>query len=407
MPNLRLRYTALGTVLVSTALFAIVSMWLALRQITDADRRFALLLLVPALVWGGVILAVDRSLILVSGTDPRRRAMLLGIRLALAAMLGFAIAEPLVVGAFQSAIDTHLHDERQRQRDDLQADLLRCNPVPGTPEYEPAPTNCTGLVLTIRSAAALGGGELAELRQQAAKLEGEVADDTTGKARLDEAARRECAGEAGEGLSGSRGVGPLCEQARKVAADFAGTHDIGATVARLGQVQQQIRDLEGSATTAQGRFHDERARLVADRVAEFVANQPAFGLLERFDGLDALTSTNSGLKLREWFLRILLVVIDLLPVLVKFLGGVTACDRMSERETRRGEKEHEIEMAAGQGVQAARLKSRARRAKARDGAALRRFLADLALDEEIEGLLRSASREKQKGRSRRSSGTAG
>jgi Domain of unknown function (DUF4407) len=390
VPNERARYTALGALLVSTALIATASMWLALRQVTDAGMPIPMML-AGALVWGGFILAVDRSLILVSGTDKRRRTRLFVVRLVLSAMLGFVVAEPLVVQTFDTAIQTHLRDERDRKADQLQAALLRCNPDPGAPGNQEGPADCAEYRLTFSSAAAAGADELVNLRAQAESLEKTVADDTAAKKDLDEAARRECAGEAGEGLTGSRGFGPLCRQAHQVAVDFAETHQIDVAIKKLAELKEQIRGLEKAATAAQKSFQTDRAQLVQQRVEKWKEdNPPIFGLLERFGALDELTRASGGLWLREWFVRLFLVLIDCLPVLVKFLGGVTTYDVMCKRENDSSNSVHIKEIKAGQDLQFARIEAQLREGVAGIKAALYRFRRELSLQKDIEAMQRSA-----------------
>ena len=73
------------------------------------------------------------------------------------------------------------------------------------------------------------------------------------------------------------------------------------------------------------------------------------------DGLEQLTGAHSALWLREWFLRAFLVVLDCLPVLVKFLGGVTAYDRMAEKETTRSRDVHAARTLSAQRQDIARI----------------------------------------------------
>ena len=126
------RYTALGSLLVGAAAIALLSMWVALGEVVDAGWFLGILLVVPAAVWGGFILLVDRALIVgVSSTARWRRTSTLVVRLIVSGVLGFVIAEPLVLAVFHTAIETHIRDGRDRATDDLRTNLLDCNPLPG------------------------------------------------------------------------------------------------------------------------------------------------------------------------------------------------------------------------------------------------------------------------------------
>ena len=95
------------------------------------------------------------------------------------------------------------------------------------------------------------------------------------------------------------------------------------------------------------------------------------------DGLEQLTSAHGALWIREWFLRGFLVVIDCLPVLVKFLGGVTAYDRMAERETTRSREGHGARTLAGQRLEIDRIELDEEMERAEREAERRRHAAQL------------------------------
>lgn len=358
------RYTALGALLVGTALIAATSMWLALRQINDAGWGFSIVLVVPALAWGLFILVVDRALITgITTTSQWRRSSTLAVRLVVAAVLGLVVAEPLILQVFNSAIEERITTRRDTERDTLRDGLVLCNPVPGSASAGPqSSTGCEGLLLAVGTGAASGTAELNDLRGAVAALQAQVDADRANQLVLDETARRECAGEDGEGLSGRRGLGPLCEEARTVAEEFAASAPVSPRVAELATMRSRIAQLEGPAAASREAYETERNALVDARVAELEANRATIGLLERLDTLDELTAEQPGLLFREWFLRAFLVAVDMLPVLVKVLGGITAYDRMADRRTAHDRDLHTAETEADHRVRTARVHAEAEKA---------------------------------------------
>jgi hypothetical protein len=379
------RYTALGALLIGAAGIALLSMWVALAQVVDAGWLLGILLAVPAAIWAGFILLVDRALIVgVSTTARWRRTSTLVVRLIVSGVLGFVVAEPLVLAVFHTAIETHIRDSRDRATDDLRTNLLACHPIPGDPPPPGAPTDCAGLKLTGGSPAVADAARLAALQKQAEAQQKAVEDHTTRKNDLDETARRECAGEPGVGYSGVPGEGPLCLRARAVAAEFAAAHDIARENRDLMSLREQIQGLQGPTATSREGFQRERDGLITARVAQFVSNQPAIGLLERMDALEQLTGAHDGLWLREWFLRGFLVVLDCLPVLVKFLGGVTAYDRMAEKATVRSREVHAARTLSSQRQMIEQIRLDEEKSQAERDAERRRHAADLMEDENRE-----------------------
>ncbi|WP_239310576.1 DUF4407 domain-containing protein [Frankia sp. Cj3] len=101
------RYIAMGIVLLSTAFLAVLSMTFAMANGLHVRQPGALLV---GLAWGGVIINLDRLLILSLRTRAgtwRTVAMIMP-RILMAALLGVVIATPLTLRIFQPEIQTQL-----------------------------------------------------------------------------------------------------------------------------------------------------------------------------------------------------------------------------------------------------------------------------------------------------------
>jgi hypothetical protein len=327
VPTERARYTGMGGVVLGTALIAAFSMWFALSEVLGGPSGW---LLLPVLVWALFVLNLDRWLVASSaGSRWQRRLTMLLPRLAVAVVLGVVVAEPIVLRVFQSAVEKHIQDGRDRQTDDLRTRLAACNPTPAADGTVPVdPGGCQGYLLTFRSTPDAVVRELAQLRADAATLRKTVEADSQGAADLAEKARRECAGDHGPGLTGVRGNGPECGLLRRQAAEFAAAHPVAGNRDRLADQERRIAALESTADTSRGGYLAERSRLIDRRVAALASHQGAIGLLERFRALHELVGQDLFLQVALWVIRIFFILVDCLPVLVKLFGGTTAYDRL-------------------------------------------------------------------------------
>ncbi|WP_158229353.1 MULTISPECIES: DUF4407 domain-containing protein [unclassified Micromonospora] len=323
----RARHTALGGVVLGTALIAGFSMLMAINQSLGA---FSAVHLVPALLWAVFVLNLDRLLV-TSMVGNARRVGSLVMRLAVALMFGFIIAEPLIMRIFETAIVQHIQDERGRQLDALRSNLVKCNGEDrATAEGDAVTPACQGFVLTFAVTPASTTRELAGLRGEAAALEKTVKRDTDTLARLRSNAVKECVGggSARDGFSGRSGEGPLCRQRKADAEEFARTHPVAQNTAKLATLRERIAGLETRLGTAVATFEQSREEQINRRVEEERSHQGAIGFLERLDALHDLTGQSSALAVGTWAIRLFFVAIDCLPVVVKFFGGTSGYDEL-------------------------------------------------------------------------------
>jgi hypothetical protein len=329
VPTERAKYTALGGVVLGTATIATLSMTTALSEVRGG---FHVLVLLPALVWGVFVCNLDRWLVSTSsGTRWRRRASVFLPRMVLAFLFGCVIAEPLVLKVFESAIEKHIKDERQADLRSLESTLLRCNPDPTADDDTRAAASgpgCGDHRLNLQAAYAAMSQELAARQQEAATLRASIATDRQEQARRDVLAGNECAGTAGPGTTGKPGRGPECVAREQEAAEYRRTNPIAPQTTRLDELSTQVSALQTELNDTQRDYQSRRDAEVQKKVAERRANQGPIGLLERFSALDELTAGNPFLFTATWFIRLFFIAIDCLPVLVKFLGGVTKYEEL-------------------------------------------------------------------------------
>lgn len=385
------RYTALGGVVLGTAVIASFSMWMAMSQVLGAPSLVAV---VPAVAWGVFILNLDRWLVSsATGISWRTRASVLLPRLALALLLGVVIAEPIVLQVFRTAVEQRVRDDRKATIDAYESTLKRCNPVPPASNVLPG---CDTYVLEVgANSAASNAAELARLRQQEAALQKTVTVNAGEVARLDELARRECNGTTGAGLTGRVGEGPNCKKLRSEAAEYRTVHRLAETVAELAAIRAKIGGTSGSVATAERLYETARNDVVKAKVAEKAGTFREIGLLERFEALERASSTSGFLHVARWFVTLVFIVLDCLPVLVKLMSRPTHYERMVHADASAAEGVFSAESGAALRARTSdieadafisELKTQMRRDEAAAEIRVRAADARAALDAEIDRL---------------------
>ncbi|MEV4513312.1 DUF4407 domain-containing protein, partial [Dactylosporangium sp. NPDC049525] len=218
-PSEQARYTSMGGVVVGAAVMAMLSMAAALYWVFGGFQPFTL---VAIPVWGLFILSLDRWLM--SSTSfghAGQAARKLLPRLLLSLVLGVILAEPLLLGVYNTAINERVAKDRQEELTTRESNLRTCNPVPGTAEAsDPAASDpkCEDFRLSFGgdSPAALLS-QVNDLTKQRDELQKVVDTDAAKYAKLTEEARLECNGTPGPGRTGRVGVGINCTRLRNEA----------------------------------------------------------------------------------------------------------------------------------------------------------------------------------------------
>ncbi|KXK60943.1 hypothetical protein AWW66_16080 [Micromonospora rosaria] len=321
----RARHTALGGTILGTALIAAFSMWFAVNQVIGRQSPWSL---VPAAVWFLFILNFDRQIVTsMAGNMQRAGAML--ARLALSLMIGFVVAEPLIMRIFETAIEEHIKEQRSTQLDTLRTSLLSCNgEKAATAEDTSTIEECRGYLLSFAQTPGSIRRELTGTRAEAKEFQG-VVDRESGQLRtLRDAAAKECAGGRGTGFTGRPGDGPRCRQRTADADEYARTHPIEENTRKLADLRGRIVDLEEQLAGAVTTFEKTRDDQIAERVEQERRHQGPIGFLERLDALHDLSTSSAALFVSTWAVRLFFVAVDCLPMMAKFLSGASGYDRL-------------------------------------------------------------------------------
>ncbi|MEU5541991.1 DUF4407 domain-containing protein [Streptomyces sioyaensis] len=331
----RSRYTALGGVVLGTSVIAAFSMW---NFATEALGRVSLLAVIPTVIWMLFILNLDRWLV-TPQPNARRRAGPLLLRLLIALVLGAVVAEPLVLRIFATAVEERIAGERNTDLDQLRGNLLRCNPVPSATEAS-SPAGCGRYVLSFGATPGGQSDELSALRAESGALQKRVDQDNDTLDTLDGEVRNECRRLIRIASTGLYSRTSECLRMREKAKDYRTTHRTGENERRLAAMHGRIAAMEGKVTASRGTFLQARAAGIERRLAKERAKQKEIGVLERMGALDGLAGKNTVLFAGIWLVRALFVLLDALPVLVKFLSGESAYDRMLTSESNSAVKIH-------------------------------------------------------------------
>lgn len=331
----RNRYTALGGVVLGTSVIAAFSMW---NFATEALGRASFLAVIPTVIWMLFILNLDRWLV-TPQPNARRRVGPLLLRLMIALVLGAVVAEPLVLRIFATAVEERIADERNGDLDRLRGNLLRCNPVPSATDAA-SPAGCGRYVLSFGATPGGQSDELSSLRSESAVLQKRVDRDSDKLEGLRTEVRNECRQLIRNASTGWLQRTSECLRLREREKDYRATHRTDENERRLAVMHGRIAKMEGKLTASRGTFLQARAEGIERRLAKERAKQKEIGVLERMGALDGLASGNTVLFAGIWLVRALFVLLDALPVLVKFLSGESAYDRMLTSESNSAVKIH-------------------------------------------------------------------
>jgi hypothetical protein len=329
VPNERARYTALGGVVLGTATIAAFSMMMALSQVNGG---FSVLVIPLGLAWGLFVLNLDRWLVSTSaGTRWHRRTAILLPRLVLAFFFGVVIAEPLVLKVFQSAVEQNVADVRDQDARELGSRLLRCNPDPTAdkPAWDAAALpDCDDDRLKLQAGYMALSQKLTALQDQGRTLRDGIDQTRKEQRDRDTLASNECAGTAGPGTTGKVGRGKECVRREQEADDFRRAHPTNEQETALAGLETEITGMQSQVEQAKQAYQADRDAEVREQVDDLTGNQGTIGLLERFLALDRLTESNAFLAAATWFIRLFFVLVDCLPVLVKFFTGTTRYEQL-------------------------------------------------------------------------------
>ncbi|CAH0153734.1 hypothetical protein SRABI121_01323 [Microbacterium sp. Bi121] len=333
------RFVQMFFVLAGTALVSAISMFFALTTGVQA----AIWIAVPlAVVWAAIIFNLDRFLTSTM-TSTRSVWKLLGLalpRVAMAVLIGFLVAEPLVLQVFHNDINREVAATNIVQAQSDQ-DALESGPE------RKALDAATERVATLENQAATGIVADTDSGSATTSAAQATIDDITAKMAeqqkvIDQARalyQCELTGEgAGEvpGCTGVNGEGSSSDAAKAQLAQAQQTYD--GLAGQLRTANDDLATAEGAAkeNTASSeaanrqqandqlpaaRDSYQQALAAYNARADSVAqgNAGAVGLLSQISGLNRLAEKEPTIWWAHWLIAALFFMIELLPVIVKVL----------------------------------------------------------------------------------------
>jgi hypothetical protein len=341
VPEERARYTGLGIIVLNTGVLAALAMLTAMGRIVSGP----VLAFIPlALLWGWIIISIDRWLITSThGVHPARSMLkIFAPRLLLTVLLALTIAELLTLRIFQPALDRQVRQTQVTQITQYESRLQNCNPPTGEPDSSRA---CNGYRLSIKNPSGDVTSEISASEKQRGTLQGEVNTIETNVAKLQNKAEDECAGTKGPGLSGVSGFGPRCRSDLAAVTSYSDSSGLAAKQALLKSLNQKIDSLISTAGPAQAVSAAEVSRAVSNAVqAKKKTQQGEIGLLDEWNALGQLSAKSTFVNYAHWLLRLLLIALDSLPITAKMMSGSTAYDRLLTSEIESAERISDIDI---------------------------------------------------------------
>ncbi|UGT59294.1 DUF4407 domain-containing protein [Nocardia asteroides] len=322
--------------MLNTGIMAALSLLVALQSITGV---LWLLLLPIALFWGYLIVSFDGWLIAgTHGSTDASKVKIFVPRLCVSVLIGFAIAEPLVLWVFQPAIHKEVLDWRNHEIADYRSHLTLCNPSSGAPNTS---AECTVHLITVQNSPVAARQRLDQLTTERDKQSRELTDINTKLDDLETRAANECSGTPGPGLTGVPGNGLDCQRNRSTADQYRANSAVQARQEKLNMLNDEIRTATNDLAKAEATYGDQLTATITTMVDQRRTDQGQIGILDELKALSALSERNDAVLAAHWLVRFLLLAIDCLPALVKMLSGTTGYDQRVSRQTEVGKNLHE------------------------------------------------------------------
>ncbi|WP_165964167.1 DUF4407 domain-containing protein [Actinomadura sp. KC216] len=335
-PTLRPTYTMLALIVVNAGLLAAVSMLALLAKFLSAPWP---LLIPAALVWGWLIFSIDRWLIASMQGSRGVSGGAFFIRLLLALFIGAVVAEPLLLKIFESAIHQEVEKGRIEDRLHMETALKACNPVPYVELDRARHDRCKAddKLLSVSETPAAAGAALERTRDRQSELKSQLAAASERIDAAEETVRRECVGESGPGLTGQAGDGPYCARAREVAEKARRESGLSALQAEATMLAGRMPALVSAKRSADETYERQVDQAIKDKLPPVSGD---IGVLEEGMALERLSWQNGFAFVAHWFIRILLILLDCLPILAKKLQGTTSYDEMLTARRMKDEAKH-------------------------------------------------------------------
>ena len=332
-PGERIRFQSLGWAILITAGMAVVSMWFAL---TSAMGVAAYMALPLALLWGLVIMGIDRWLVTSLPHDGSSRRWLLATpRLVLAILIGSLISTPIVLRVFESEINNQISVIKENNEATFLSSQQHSSVQARITKWQNTVTN---LEQVIASNGAQPINPASDPVVQG--LTTQLNNERTVAAQDYHAWQCQLYG----GCGSPQGSGPLASASKQ--RYLADENQISTLTNEISTREQTLQDNSAAAQQtrlqqAKNALPNAQAQLAAAQGEENSllnnfqgTNSASNGLLIRLEALDQLTAKGGSLSLVRWLLFLLFLVIEILPVSVKLMQRPGLYEQIAETADR-------------------------------------------------------------------------
>ena len=316
-PTERIKFQSLGWAILITSTMATVSMWFAL---TSAMGINPVLAFPIAILWGLIIMGIDRWLVTSLPIDGKRRFMIAAPRLALAVLLGSLISTPIVLRIFQSEINNQISIIKENKEAAFLTSQQRSAVAAQVTKWQNTVSNLEK-VIDSRGAAPINPANDPLVQGLTQQKNNEL--------KLEQQYYQQWQCQLYGGCGSPKGNGPLAQ-----ASHTRYLQAVQQVATLTTQIQARDTELQASdAASQQSRLQQaqnalpaaqEQLKAATDQQNALLKNFDATnlatnGLLIRLQALDQLSAGDTTLNTARILLFLLFLVIEVLPVSVKLL----------------------------------------------------------------------------------------
>lgn len=346
-PTERIKFQSLGWAILITCGMATVSMWFAL---TSAMGFNPVLSFPVAVLWGVIIMGIDRWLVTSMPLDGKRKFLIAAPRVALAILLGSLISTPIVLRIFESEINNQISVIKETNEAAFLTSQQNSSVQARVTAAQAKVTNLEK-VIDSRGAVAINPANDPVVQGLTTQLSNER------KVAAQDYHAWQC--QLYGGCNAPKGSGPLAAASK---ARYEADENQIATLTR--QIRSREQDLQSnSASSQQSRLQQAQsalpgaqAQLAAAQAEETsllnnfqLTNSATNGLLIRLKALDQLSAGNSTLQVARLLLFLLFLVIEVLPVTVKLLQPQGNYEKLLRQEIANELNQAQWDMHGGPG----------------------------------------------------------
>jgi Domain of unknown function (DUF4407) len=316
-PTERVKFQGLGSAILITSCVATVSMWFAL----DSAMGISPIAALPAaLLWGVVILGIDRWLVTSLPPTGRRRLTIALPRVILALLLGTLISTPIVLRAFQGEINTQISLIKQQ----------RASAFLNSQQHSKVSqqvTNWTNQVNNLDKVINSGGQQA--LNPSADPVIKSLTKQENTELGLEQKYYQQWQCQLYGGCGSPKGNGPLAQashqsylQAKQAVTNIqnqvTGRQNVLSATDKNSQATR-LQQAESALPNAKAQLANAQAQETALRNSFENNNLATNGLLIRLQALNELSAGDFTLNSTRFLLFLFFLVIECLPITVKLL----------------------------------------------------------------------------------------